>query len=152
MATSPLKYLLDTNILLRLSEKYGKEFRLIRLVLNSLTEKQIRLFYTSQNLIEFWNVSTRPVERNGHGLSVNEADAEARGIEAAFELLPDRETIHSEWRRLVVSYGVSGVKVHDARLVACMKTHGITHLLTLNNWDFARYKEIAAVHPSQVAV
>ena len=152
MATLAAMYLLDTNILLRLSEKHSRDFQFIRPVLNALIEKQIQLCYTSQNLIEFWNVSTRPVDRNGHGLSAMETDSEARGIEKAFLLLPDTEAIHLEWRRLVVSYSVSGVQVHDARLVACMKSHGISHLLTLNNRDFARYKEITAVHPSQVTV
>ena len=69
MATLAAMYLLDTNILLRLSEKHSQDFQFIRPVLNALIEKQIQLYYTSQNLIEFWNVSTRPVDRNGHGLS-----------------------------------------------------------------------------------
>ncbi|HEY6349318.1 MAG TPA: PIN domain-containing protein [Candidatus Angelobacter sp.] len=152
MAILAATYLLDTNILLRLSEKRSREFQLVRPVLNALVQKQARLCYTSQNLIEFWNVSTRPVERNGHGLSAMEADAEARGFEEAFLLLPDTEAIHLEWRRLVVAYGIAGVQVHDARIVACMKTHGIRHLLTLNGRDFMRYKEITALHPSQVGV
>lgn len=33
-----------------------------------------------------------------------------------------------EWRRLVVNYGVSGVQVHDARLVATMLVHDVTHI------------------------
>jgi predicted nucleic acid-binding protein len=150
MAAPALAYLLDTNILLRLSEKHSNEFRLVRPVLDFLAEKKVRLCYTSQNLIEFWNVSTRPIERNGHGLSIDEVDEEARGIETAFELLPDRETVHSEWRRLAVLYGVSGVQVHDAHIVAAMKVHGVKHILTLNDQDFVRYSEITAVHPSQV--
>jgi predicted nucleic acid-binding protein len=44
---------------------------------------------------------------------------------------------------------VSGVQVHDARLVAAMKTHGVTHILTFNVVDFQRYadEEIIAVDP-----
>lgn len=152
MATAQLTYLLDTNILLRLSEKYNSEFQFVRPALLSLINRQARLCYTSQNFIEFWNVATRPARQNGHGLSISDADIEASGIEAAFELLPEKETIHSAWRRLVVNYSVSGAQVHDARLVACMKTHGITHLLTLNTRDFVRYKEITVVHPNQVPV
>ena len=38
---------------------------------------------------------------------------------------------------------------HDARLVALMKVHGITHVLTLNPIDFARYAEITAITPSR---
>lgn len=147
---APVSYLLDTNILLRLSEKRSSEFKLVRPVLDSLAGKKVRLCYTSQNLMEFWNVSTRPIERNGHGLSITETDEEARGIETAFELLPDRETIHSEWRRIVVLYGVSGVQVHDAHIVAAMKVHGIKHILTLNDQDFVRYSDITAVHPRHI--
>jgi predicted nucleic acid-binding protein len=31
-----------------------------------------------------------------------------------------------------------GVQVHDARIVAVMNVHGVTHLLTLNGGDFSR--------------
>jgi hypothetical protein len=37
------------------------------------------------------------------------------------------------------TYAVSGVQVHDARLVAVMKVHGVAHILTLNAADFRRY-------------
>ena len=47
-------------------------------------------------------------------------------------------------------YGVIGVNVHDARLVAAMLVHGLTHILTFNTTDFARYTEITAVHPTAV--
>jgi hypothetical protein len=46
---------------------------------------------------------------------------------------------------------VSGTKVHDARLVAAMMVHAITHLLTLNAGGFARYPGVSAVHPYDVA-
>ena len=36
------------------------------------------------------------------------------------------------WRRLVVAHAVQGRQVHDARLVALLPAHGITHILTLN--------------------
>lgn len=51
-----------------------------------------------------------------------------------------------------MAHAVSGVQVYDARLVAVMKVHDVTHLLTLNDRDFARYSGITVVHPSQVAV
>ena len=140
-------HLLDTNILLRLSKRESPEFPLIRAALKALRISGTRLCYTAQNLIEFWNVSTRPLERNGHGLSTAEADQEALRIERAFVLLSDSDAIYREWRRLVVAHSVSGVQVHDARLVAAMPVNGITHLLTLNERDFARYSGIVIVHP-----
>jgi len=38
--------------------------------------------------------------------------------------------VYTKWRRLVVSFGVSGIQVHDARIVATMIVHGVTHILT----------------------
>lgn len=148
MADSP--YLLDTNILLRLTKPRSPEFPLLRAVLKFFSAQKIPLFYTSQNLIEFWNVLTRPADRNGYGLTVEEADKEAQYIEDSFFLLSSNDAVHREWRRLVVTYRVSGVQVHDAHLVAVMNSHGIHHLLTLNARDFTRYREIIAVHPSQL--
>jgi predicted nucleic acid-binding protein len=152
MAESAPAHLLDTNILLRLSKRDSPEFATIRNVLRFLSQNNTRLCYTSQNLIEFWNVATRPIERNGYGLPTVEADEAARRVERAFILLPDTEGIHHEWRRLVVSHGVSGAKVHDARLVAAMTTHGVAHILTFNDRDFSRYAGITVVHPSDIPV
>jgi len=52
----------------------------------------------------------------------------------------------------VVKHGVLGIQVHDAKLVAGMKAHGITHILTLNNRDFLRYSSsgITSITPDEV--
>ena len=51
-----------------------------------------------------------------------------------------------------MTYGVSGVQVHDARLVAAIISHGATHILTFDTVDFARYapEGIVAVDPAAV--
>jgi predicted nucleic acid-binding protein len=48
--------------------------------------------------------------------------------------------------------GVSGVQVHDARLVAAMRVHGVKSILTFNDRDFTRYTDIDAVHPRSVSL
>jgi predicted nucleic acid-binding protein len=50
----------------------------------------------------------------------------------------------------VITIRVSGVKAHDARLVAVMKTNGISQILTFNVADFSRFPEIEAIHPDKV--
>lgn len=40
--------------------------------------------------------------------------------------------------------------LHDARLVAVMLSHGVTHLLTFNTGDFASFTNISLVHPSDL--
>jgi len=65
-------------------------------------------------------------------------------------MLDDRSDIFPIWLQWVKQYDVQGKKVHDARLVAVMQTHNITHLLTFNIADFQRFAEITVVHPSEV--
>jgi predicted nucleic acid-binding protein len=49
-----------------------------------------------------------------------------------------------------VTHGVSGKTTHDARLVAAMIANRITHILTFNADDFARYAGIKVVHPAKL--
>ena len=95
---------------------------------------------------------TRPVERNGLGLAPAAADRMIRLFERLFPVLPDVPAIYPEWRRLVLTYGVSGVQVHDARLAAAMKTHGLSHILTFDGDDFIRYASegITPIDPADI--
>ncbi len=140
-------HLIDSNILLRISKRDDPDHAVVDAALGRLADAGASLCYTHQNIAEFWNVATRPVDQNGFGLSIGDADRQIRSFEKGMVLLPDNEAIYYEWRRLLVTHVVSGAKVHDARLVASMKVHRITHLLTLNTSDFARYPAIEAVHP-----
>ncbi len=99
---------------------------------------------------EFWNRCTRPIDRNGYALSPQETDRRAKFFEEKLRLLPDSLAVHEEWRKLLVTYGVSGVQVHDARLAAAMRVHGVKRILTFNDRDFSRYRDIEAVHPRAV--
>jgi predicted nucleic acid-binding protein len=143
-------YLVDTNVLLRLAQPDSPEHGSIRQCADLLWAKGANLFYTSQNLAEFWNVCTRPTDRNGFGFSTSEADERASLIEAQLNFAADSEATHWEWRRIVVAQGVSGVQVHDARLVAAMHIHRIDNLLTLNVQDFRRYSGIVVISPRSV--
>ncbi|MBW3624738.1 MAG: PIN domain-containing protein [Armatimonadetes bacterium] len=142
--------LLDTNILLRFVQPHDPHYALIMAAISRLTAPSIRLCFSPQNLVEFWSTATRPPTANGFGWSPSEAEREVVKLESFFQLLPDTPDIHTEWRRLVVSCGVSGKQVHDARLVAVMKAHGVTHLLTFNVSDFTRFPGITAVHPQEI--
>lgn len=142
--------LIDTNIILRFVEPKDPEYRLVRGAVQVLTAHGESLCIVSQNLVEFWNVCTRPVSRNGLGLTPAQTDERALLIEGRFRLLLDNERVHVEWRRLVATHSVAGVQVHDARLVAAMLVHGVPRLLTLNDRDFSRYPQISAIHPLAV--
>ena len=142
--------LVDTNILLRITRRSDPQHRTVDTALARLAGQGATLYYTHQNIAELWNAMTRPVSRNGLGLTVVEAEREVRAIEAGMSLLPDGEAIYREWRRIVVEYSVSGVQVHDARLAAAMYIHGVGHILTQNVTDFSRLDGLTAVHPDSV--
>jgi predicted nucleic acid-binding protein len=145
-------WVLDTNILLRMSKSNDAHHSAIREALRILVERGARLCFTSQILGEFWNASTRPRDQNGFGLSVAETDRIARAIERNFELLLDSHAVHDRWRQLLVAHGVKGVQVHDARLAATMYVHGVAQLLTVNVRDFQRFEGLRAIHPNNVAL
>lgn len=151
MASAP-SYLLDTNILLRLSKRSDPHHRLVKAALDALTDRGADICCTPQNVSEFWNVCTRPSDRNGFGLSISETDEALRAIERTITVLPDNDQIYRVWRFLVVRHQVRGVQVHDARLAAAMRVHGISHILTLNQPDFTRYSDLSVLHPKDVVV
>jgi predicted nucleic acid-binding protein len=148
MAGTP--YLLDSNVLIRWVKPDHDDYPLVVSAIDDLLRRDGVLCYTSQNVGEFWNACTRPIERNGFGLSPQETDRLARFFEQKLRFLPDSLAVHDEWRKLLVAHGVSGVQVHDARLVAAMRVHGVKRILTFNGRDFARYGGMEAVHPGSV--
>jgi predicted nucleic acid-binding protein len=80
--------LVDTNILLRIARRSDPQHRLVDAALAKLVLEGTTLHYTHQNIAELWNVMTRPVARNGFGLTAAEAEREVRVIEAGMSLLP----------------------------------------------------------------
>lgn len=112
------------------------------------------LHITSQNLVEFLNVATRPLVNNGLGLSPVDAHKQLLQFEATFPLLAETEDIHPAWKALVSTLGVIGKQVHDARLVAVCRVRAVSKVLTFNTSHFARLgtvgPAISAVHPQDV--
>ena len=145
-------YLVDTNVLLRFSRLRNPLYQISRNAVHKLEADGHQLQTTLQNFAEFWNVSTRPTERNGFGRTPVETDELLQDLEKAFSLLSDSADVYREWRRLVAKYKVLGVQVHDARLVASMIAHNVTRILTFNVTDFERYTDegIEVVNPAAV--
>lgn len=146
-----MPYLIDTNILLRLVPDSDPDRTIVLSALRKLRAQNEQLLYTTQVLAEFWAVCTRPATaRGGYGLSPIKTERKAKMIERFCELLTENLATHQEWRRLIVSHAVQGVVIHDARLVAVMKVHGISNILTFNKDDFKRFSEIKALSPSDI--
>jgi predicted nucleic acid-binding protein len=81
------------------------------------------------------------------GLTIEETEYEVRKFKRLFTFYDDEPNLFAEWENLVTKHQVLGKNVHDARLVAAMIHHQITHLLTFNAKDFKRFSEIILVDP-----
>jgi len=73
--------LVDTNILLRMTRRSDPQHIVVDTALVRLAGQGSILHYTHQNIAELWNAMTRPVVRNGLGLTVAEAEREVQAIE-----------------------------------------------------------------------
>lgn len=140
----------DTNILLRSAEPaHPTHLQAVNAVKTILANGD-RVCLIPQNLIEFWNVATRPVDKNGFGWSPAKTDVEISRIESLLTVLPDTQAIYREWRKIVLDNAVLGKQVHDARIVAAMNVHQITKLLTFNLKDFKRFGHITLIDPNTI--
>ena len=146
-----MPWLIDANVPLRALHRPDPFHQAAWDAVRILRRRGEVLCYTLQTLTEFWAVCTRPAAaRGGFGLTGLEADRRVRVIERHLTFLADTPDVRAHWRQLVVAHAVEGVRAHDARLVASMLAHGVTHLLTFNSGDFRRYGSITAVHPQEV--
>jgi predicted nucleic acid-binding protein len=147
-----VRYLVDTNILLRFAITTASQSDIVRTAVEQLEDDDHELFVTIQNLSEFWNVATRSQTNNGFGLIPEQANIYLTLLEKSFPLITESIDSYHHWRKLIIDYNVSGVKVHDARLVAVMLAHGVERILTFNDQDFQRYEPagIQPIHPQTI--
>ncbi|WP_206756602.1 MULTISPECIES: PIN domain-containing protein [Oscillatoriales] len=107
-------YLVDTNVLLRLVDRSHSLHPTIRTAIRKLRQNGDSLHITSQNCVEFWNVATRPIERNGFGLNPANADRLLRLIERLFSLLPISLTgLVLSINMLIMTYYCQGILIRS---------------------------------------
>jgi predicted nucleic acid-binding protein len=142
--------LLDTNVLLRSAEPGHAQHHITTDAVTRLRQQGHELVVVPQVFYEFWSVATRPIENNGLGMSVVEAEAELKALKSLFRFLRDERAIYLHWEQLVAAHDVKGKKALDARPVAAMIRHAVTHLLTFNVQDFVRYPSVTPLLPGDV--
>jgi predicted nucleic acid-binding protein len=142
--------LIDTNVLARATQRKHRDYPVAVSAMKTLQRRGHTLCLMPQNLIELWNVCTRPADKNELGMSTVSTDRYVSRLERTFLVLPDSPRIFPEWRALVRQHNVAGASVHDARLVAAMKVHGVNQILTFDAGGFARYPGIQVIFPQAV--
>jgi predicted nucleic acid-binding protein len=146
-----MSVLVDTNVLLRRTQPDHSSHAAAVENVARLLESGEAVYFTLQNIAEFWNVATRPAGNTGLGFSIAVALQEVGNIERTLTLLPESPAAYAAWKSLVVEHSVLGGKVHDASLVAAMMVHGVRRILTFNTSDFDRY-DVEALHPASLAI
>lgn len=145
-----MRILLDTNILLRLSEKSHRHHPAAIESLRRLASQRHVFCIGSQTVGEFLAVATRPIADRGLGMDQLTADTQLSKVISALDVLYDSPAALAELRRLVVAHNVVGKSVHDARLVAAMNTNAVQEILTFNGGDFAPF-QIKVLDASSIA-
>ena len=140
-------YLADTNLLLRLADPASPQHPVATQAFAQLLRRGDEIFLTPQNFIEFWAVATRPVDANGFGWSRERTAQEVTELQKRFPLLADSPEVFTRWLELVKQLPISGKRVHDARLVAVLRTHEVEHLITFNTSDFSGFPSLSVIDP-----
>lgn len=147
-------FLLDANILIYGANPASPFFAECKRATNALTLRGDSPCLVPQSLYEFWTVATRAPNPqspfSGLGITPARAHAEILALKKMLPLLPDNPGILPVWERLVSQHAVTGKDAHDARYVAAMTVHKVTHLLTFNTKDFKRFTNITALAPSDI--
>ena len=90
-------YLIDSNILLRISRRDDPDYQIVDGALERLLRDDTELYYTHQNIAEFWNVWTRPADKNGFGLTGETAEREIGKSDGMMKLAGDSVPIYERW-------------------------------------------------------
>jgi len=144
------KYLLDTNVVLRFSNPSDAQHDLAKAVVATLLMQGNECYLTSQVLIELWVVSTRPIDVNGLGWSIEQTRNIIDQLLKRFPMAEETLQIFPTWLNVVTENQIKGKRTHDARIVALMLASGIDHVLTLNPNDFSGLADIRVVHPREI--
>jgi predicted nucleic acid-binding protein len=142
--------LVDTSVLIRTLQPHHPLYVPADRAIRLLPEQGRELHIVAQILIEFWTVATRPTGENGLGMTAAHGSRELERIKGMFLFLPETPAIYPVWESLVIEHRVIGKPAHDARLVAAMRVHGLTSILTFDRTGFSRYPGVEVVHPEQV--
>ncbi len=146
-----MNVLVDTNVLLRVAQIASPQRATARAELLVLAGSGTTLCIVPQVLYEYWVAATRPPTVNGLGMSSADVGRSIEQLSADFRLLRDERGIFERLQSLVIDHDVKGKTAHDARLVAAMMRHGVTHLLTFNGADFVRFPKITVLTPDEIA-
>ena len=147
-----MRVLLDTNVLLRLSDPADAQYAVADGAVDALLAGGHEVVLVPQVLYEYWAVATRAVgtRLNGLGLTVEEAESHVRRFRALFPVLEDESGVFRTWFDFVVDNRITSRKSFDVRLAASCAALGLSHVLTFNGRDFRGFAGVGVSDPADV--
>lgn len=140
----------DANLLLRVAQVVSPQHQTARAAIIRLKDENHELCVVPQVVYEYWAVATRPIGENGLILPVEVVAELTENLLLDFTLLEDGPQIFPRWFERVKNHAVRGKTSHDARIATALLCHGVTHLMTFNGSDFARFQEVTLISPEDV--
>lgn len=145
-----VKYLLDTNIVLRFSNPSDAQHELVTAAVATLLSHAHECYLTAQILVELWVVATRPTDVNGLGWSIEQTRNMIDQLLERFPIAEEGTQVLPTWLNLVTENQIKGKRTHDARIAVVMLASNINCILTLNPKDFSGIPGITIVHPQEI--
>jgi len=139
------RVVLDTNVLLAATDEGRREHARSLFALEKWPALGTAVYISGQILREYLAVATRPVERNGLGLSRVDAVANAAAMRERLHLLDENRHVADRLADLVAQVDCSGKQIHDANVVATALVHGVEAIATANTADFDRYRHLVTI-------
>jgi predicted nucleic acid-binding protein len=131
--------LLDTNILVRLSDRADVNYKTTHNAIAGCWRKGRQLFVSDQGLQEYWVVATRTTSVNGLGMQAPRVDRFIEQFMQRFTHAPDPAGLFDQWHKLVYVNNVAGTRAYDARFAAFVHAGGFQGFMTYNLQHFKAF-------------
>lgn len=139
----PDKIFFDTNILVYLSSQESPFHLRVLEKVKELIDKY-EIWISRQVLREYAVVMTNSSLLQ-KPLSSVEVEKDMEKWANIFRVADEIEETTINLRELIVLYDIKGKNIHDANIIATMKTYNIEILFTLDSKDFKRFREIKLI-------
>lgn len=126
----------DTNILLDATDEGRKNHELATEVFRSLPSAGITIQLATQVLREYVVVATRSVEKNGLGLSLEDATDNVEQFCRCGTVISESAESFGKMLQWALKTKVLGNKLHDLQILATASERGADIFLTSNVADF----------------
>lgn len=146
MTTVAEPVFLDTNVLIYTRLALSPFHSAAVLKVEALEAAGHELWISRQTLREYLSGMSRPSALTGQ-IAMSSLLLDVQGFVASYHIAEDGPAVTAELINLLTSVGVGGKQVHDANIVATMRTHGVARLLTNNVADFNRFASLITVEP-----